>query len=252
MRLFLYVTGFLASVIAPALRADVTFQSGPAQVALIELYTSEGCSSCPPAEKWLGDLRGDPGLWTRFVPIAFHVNYWDHLGWRDALATKTFTQREYTYADAWRAPSVYTPCFARNGQEWHPSANALADVGPAAGELILTWDDDRGTCRVVFTPAAKIRGRLNVSVALLGGGIVSSIRAGENAGRELKHEFVALQLEASALQPDASGAYAANVAIAMPADRKLPSFSRRALVAWITRHGESTPLQAAGGWLAKP
>src|SRR5438132_8079399 len=113
---------FLAALLlgASALRAEVTLHSGPAQVALIELYTNEGCSSCPPAEKWLGELRGDAELWRRFVPVAFHVNYWDHLGWHDVLATKAYTEREYRYADTWRAPSVYTPCFVRNGQEWHP------------------------------------------------------------------------------------------------------------------------------------
>src|SRR4051812_18096726 len=110
---------FLAFVgcLAPALRAEVKFQSGPAQVALVELYTSEGCSSCPAAEKWLAELRGDAGLWTRFVPVAFHVNYWDHLGWRDVLATKQFTQRQYSYAETWSSGSVYTPCVVRNGAE---------------------------------------------------------------------------------------------------------------------------------------
>src|SRR5262249_51627062 len=117
----------LCLLVAAIARADVAFRSGPARVALIELYTSEGCSSCPPAEKWLGELSHDPGLWTQFVPVAFHVNYWDHLGWRDALATKIFTAREYAYADAWGAASVYTPCFVRNGREWHPRATEESD-----------------------------------------------------------------------------------------------------------------------------
>ena len=60
-----------------------TFRSGPRPVPLLELFTSEGCSSCPPAEAWLGELRHDPGLWRDFVPVAWHVNYWDRLGWPD-------------------------------------------------------------------------------------------------------------------------------------------------------------------------
>src|SRR5438270_9390200 len=93
----------LLAVTAVGLHAEVAFRSGPAKVALVELYTSEGCSSCPPAEKWLGSLTADPGLWRQFVPVAFHVNYWDNLGWRDALATKAFTDRQYAYSAAWGA-----------------------------------------------------------------------------------------------------------------------------------------------------
>src|SRR3954471_19082944 len=110
-----------------ALHAETEFRSGPTQAALVELYTSEGCSSCPPAEKWLGELKNAAGLWRDFVPVAFHVNYWDHLGWRDVLASKAFTAREHAYAEAWNSSSVYTPCFVRNGAEWRPG-----DVGAVA------------------------------------------------------------------------------------------------------------------------
>ena len=67
---------------------DKTFESGPQRTHLLELFTSEGCSSCPPAEAWLSKLKADPRLWKDFVPLAFHVDYWDHLGWRDPFAAK--------------------------------------------------------------------------------------------------------------------------------------------------------------------
>jgi len=57
-----------------------TFNSSTQQVNLIELYTSEGCSSCPPADKWLNSLKEQQGLWTEFIPLAFHVDYWDYIG----------------------------------------------------------------------------------------------------------------------------------------------------------------------------
>src|SRR4051812_18118930 len=60
---------------------------------LIELFTSEGCSSCPPADEWLHDLGKQPGLWTDFVPVAFHVDYWDYLGWKDIFSTPEFSER---------------------------------------------------------------------------------------------------------------------------------------------------------------
>src|SRR5215216_163125 len=87
------------------------FSSGENQVHLLELFSSEGCSSCPPAEQWLADLRQAPGLWRDFVPVSFHVNYWDRLGWKDRFANKEFTARQYAYSSLWRSVSVYTPEF---------------------------------------------------------------------------------------------------------------------------------------------
>src|SRR5437016_3348460 len=96
----------LVATLSSVAGGEIVLHSGPTRVALIELYTSEGCSSCPPAEQWLGELRTSPALWKEFVPVALHVNYWDHLGWRDALASKVFTEREHGYAAVWRASSV--------------------------------------------------------------------------------------------------------------------------------------------------
>ena len=66
--------------------AELVFSSGEQHVALIELFTSEGCSSCPPADHWLSALKSEPGLWKDFVPVAFHVDYWDDIGWTGAAA----------------------------------------------------------------------------------------------------------------------------------------------------------------------
>ena len=74
----------------------VIFKSSERRTALLELYTSEGCSSCPPAETWLSRLTDSPGLWKDFVPIGFHVDYWDHLGWRDKWGSKAFSERQQT------------------------------------------------------------------------------------------------------------------------------------------------------------
>src|SRR4051812_10684196 len=99
MRCIASLIGLLAVGAGPrvAVAEEIVLRSGPARVTLVELFTSEGCSSCPPAEAWLGQLRTSPELWKEFVPVAMHVNYWDHLGWRDALAAKTFTDREHVY-----------------------------------------------------------------------------------------------------------------------------------------------------------
>src|SRR5499427_291609 len=96
----------------------IVLQSTENQVTLLELFTSEGCSSCPPAEKWLSGLKADQELWKKIIPVAFHVDYWDRLGWRDRFAKPEFTSRQQHYAAAWGGDSVYTPGFVVNGKEW--------------------------------------------------------------------------------------------------------------------------------------
>ena len=244
-------TLLLGSTVAFA-QTPQRFQSGPARVALIELYTSEGCSSCPPAEAWLNDLRKAPDLWREFVPIALHVNYWDRLGWRDALASKAFTDREHAYAATWNASSVYTPCFVRNGAEWRPgSASPQRDTKTAAaGELTLTWDAKSRSCRIDYV-AGPLRqsekSLLDATVTLLGGGLISDVRKGENAGRTLHHEFVALQLVTVTLTRDpATQKWTGSATLPPRTDVKSERF---ALAGWIHARGELAAKQAARGWL---
>jgi hypothetical protein len=230
---------FLFSAVVAA-AAPRSFSSGPAQVPLIELYTSEGCSSCPPAEQWLGELRAAPGLWRDFVPVAFHVNYWDRLGWTDQFATREFTEREYALAAAWRSESVYTPCFVLNGREWHEAGGRQAPVGGPLrpGPLSADYGND-GVLRVTFAPADA--GNYTVTAAVLGGGITSSVRAGENDGRTLHHEFIALALHTAPLRDGR-----AELALPVPATHGV---ARHAVAVWITRRGDLVPVQATGGWL---
>src|SRR3954465_8863933 len=116
MRLIAVILTLSTSLLAQA--ADRVFESGPQQVRVLELFTSEGCSSCPPAEAWLSKLKAEPGLWKEFVPLAFHVDYWDRLGWRDPFAAKEWTARQYQYSNGWKSESVYTPAFVLDGREW--------------------------------------------------------------------------------------------------------------------------------------
>ncbi len=219
-----------------------SFSSGPERVALIELYTSEGCSSCPPADRWLGELCDDPRLWREFVPVAFHVNYWDYIGWRDRFASKAFTERQYALAHSWRSGQVYTPCFVRDGQEWRARDLGRPDAD-APGELTASYAN--GHLQVTFRPAH--RGGEYVAVgALLGGGITSNVKAGENSGRKLAHEFVALTLQSSPMGAGDEGLLTADVVLD---SKDTPVTPRRALAVWVTRRGELAPVQATGGWL---
>ena len=214
------------------------FISGATRTHLIELYTSEGCSSCPPAESWLGGLRDEPGLWRDFVPVAFHVVYWDRLGWRDRFASKEFTDRQYAYSGRWGSDTVYTPGFVLDGAEWRSTSGRHLPPPSVEKTAVLSVEyADGGVCRVNFAAAED----LEVHVALLGGGISSSVRAGENEGRTLHHEFVALALKTARI---AGGTAELNLPKPAPA-----GVARQALAVWVTRPGELTPLQAAGGWL---
>jgi hypothetical protein len=223
------------------------FSSGTARVALIELYTSEGCSSCPPADQWLGALADKPGLWKEFVPVEFHVNYWDSLGWKDRLSTRDFTAREYAYSSAWGSQSVYTPCFVRNGSEWKPLLGSPGSGSEASGILSVEVGED-GKCKVAYQPGqGSDKGTYDIHIALLGGGLSSKVTAGENDGRTLSHEFVVIGLAETQLSRDGTaGSLRAQLAVPAPI---VTDAKRRALAAWVVRHGDLAPLQATGGWL---
>lgn len=237
---------------ALSLPAETTFSSGPHRVAVIELFTSEGCSSCPPADAWLAGLRDRPGLWRDFVPVGWHVNYWDKLGWKDIYATKAFTSREYAYASFWEAGSVYTPCFVRNGAEWRRDDDELAASTQVTGNLTATWQEGRRVTVHYAPPKAFPYKGYVVTVTLLGGGITSDVRAGENSGRKLAHEFVALQTVSVPLEEADDGSYGASFTLR---DEDLAPAPQHALAVWVSVARMLTPIQATGGWLvdrAKP
>lgn len=221
---------------------NLVFESGLKKVQLLELFTSEGCSSCPPAEASLGRLMDDPRLWREFVPVAFHVDYWDHLGWKDPFASGEWTNRQRAYAANWNGESVYTPAFVLNGREWRGATVPAAD-GEAAGVLKVAVQNDE-TVFVTFEPVKSKARDCDVYVARLGFGMNINIRAGENSGRNLRHDFVVLSLAHQKLGPGTSE-------IHLPS-RKLDAAarpSRSAIAAWVTTAGTLTPIQATGGWL---
>ena len=135
----------LLTISANAQNQPLVFQSPATRTALLELFTSEGCSSCPPAETWLTSLKTSPGLWKEFVPVAFHVDYWDHLGWRDPWSSREFSDRQRAYAASWSNNSVYTPGFvltARNtltGRGSPMSSNPLAHQPGRSRSVRPTW-----------------------------------------------------------------------------------------------------------------
>jgi hypothetical protein len=240
-----FILGALVGITANA--APVTFQSAERQAALVELYTSEGCSSCPPAEEWLSRLKSKPGLWSDFVPVAFHVDYWDSLGWRDKWARKEYTERQRDYAAAWSSENIYTPEFAVNGREWRNWLGLRGAPGLAentAGVLKVT-SEDTIQWQVSFSPTAASSTGWEVHAALLVCGVGSEVKAGENEGRHLQHDFAALKLVSTPLTGK-KGVLEGE--FAMPLGGQNPA-GRLALAVWVTRSGSLEPVQATGGWL---
>ncbi|HYY34882.1 MAG TPA: DUF1223 domain-containing protein [Candidatus Binatia bacterium] len=221
-----------------------TFESGETQTSLIELFTSEGCSSCPPAEKWLSTLKSNPDLWKRTVPVAFHVDYWNHLGWRDRFSKPEFTSRQQRYAARWDGDSVYTPGFVLNGREWRDwfSGNALPASSKKVGSLRVTLTDD-GKVNATFVAESPQPRGLALNVALLGNDLESDVKRGENSGRKLRHDFAALSFAEIDMKHEANR-WTGSVTLPKQSGNDKPS----ALAVWITEN--AIPIQATGGWLA--
>jgi hypothetical protein len=222
------------------------FQSGETQTALIELFTSEGCSSCPRAEKWMSALKSNSDLWKKVVPIAFHVDYWNHLGWRDRFSKPQFTQRQRRYAAAWGGDSIYTPGFVLNGREWRGwfGGSAWPDASKKVGALRVTLSDGVNPT-AEFVPQNTQQPALMLNVALLGNDLQSDIARGENAGRKLRHDFVVLDLAKIEMAAAANG-WTGSATLPL----EFNGHKATALAAWVTAAETSTPIQATGGWLA--
>jgi len=104
---------------AGAWAGSIDLSSGTRQVTLLELFTSQGCSSCPSAERWLNEYVDDDDLWTHIVPVVFHVDYWDYIGWKDVYASQEYGERQRDYARAGKAHGIYTGfVFQWPGMAW--------------------------------------------------------------------------------------------------------------------------------------
>ncbi len=230
--------------VSGAAAAGQTFTSGDRAVALVELFTSEGCSSCPPAERWLSGLAEEPGLWERFVPVAFHVDYWNYLGWNDRFASGDYSDRQRLYIEQGAARVVYTPGVFRAGSEWlgWRSGQRLAAAGEPAGRLTAEVENGRAVIR--YVPAAPTGAPLDVSIALLGMGLETEVLAGENRGRKLAHDFVVLNHRVVRLDREHTE-YRAESELEAPAELA----KTYALAVWVSARGVQEPLQATGGLL---
>lgn len=171
-------------------------QSGAQRVGLLELYTSEGCSSCPPTDKWVSGLERQGYTADKLIPIALHVDYWDYIGWKDRFANPAFTERQHTQAALNRSSFVYTPQVVLNGRDYRgygSNSKFSEDVSainhsPSRANIALTInrDADQLSLKVnAHGPAQSV-----LYLVLVENGLSSDVKAGENGGVRLYHDHV--------------------------------------------------------------
>jgi hypothetical protein len=219
----------LIPAIAPATAyADCQAHSPEHSTALIELYTSEGCDSCPPADRWLSSLSKQK-LGDRAVALALHVDYWDRLGWKDRFGSAGFSQRQREESARSGGEFVYTPQVLLQGRDfpqWQASATfdrAIASINArrARAVLDLVAHPREGNIVDVDVSArvtdARERADAVIALALVQSGLASDVKAGENAGKRLHHDHVVRQW-GHAVALDSSGAGSGKLSLALPAD----------------------------------
>lgn len=192
-------------VLAAPVMAACEAQTGKTTVALLELYTSEGCSSCPPADRWVAELSRNGFKKDRVVPLAFHVDYWNYLGWVDPFAQSNFTRRQREFARRTNAATVYTPELVLSGREyrrWWGSSfeRAVQQVNRTAPRADIKLKLDRHGKTLQIDGRAALRRTpgdapaADLYVALYENNLSNKIAAGENNGRTLQHSFVVRRL----------------------------------------------------------
>lgn len=195
----------MAATTVAAAADDCTVKSGAQTIALVELFTSEGCSSCPPADRWISGFVNHPRF-ERFVPLAFHVNYWDDLGWKDRFADQRYTERQRALAKAAGAKQVYTPQVTLQGRDaaWRNEAAfarqiATINAQPNRANLQLQPRSFPNGTIGAFVTANLVpplnRDDVALIVALTQDGLSSKVTAGENNGEMLRHNFVVRDLQ---------------------------------------------------------
>lgn len=199
--LFLPMLLALAALTESTGSADPPNQKQPGPI-VVELFTSQGCSSCPPADRLLSKLAKDP----RVIPLAFHVDYWNYIGWSDPFSSKAWSQRQQGYARAFRSNRIYTPQLVVSGRT-HVVGSHEAEVRRSISEALAAEPAGRVTVSVEPSPDGRLKistgakrlrpaaGPLDLWVAVYETGLTTKVGAGENASRTLANDFVVRRLE---------------------------------------------------------
>lgn len=179
-----------------AVENSCSVQSGATVTPVIELYTSEGCSSCPPADQWVSGFKLQPASATTPVIEAFHVGYWDYIGWIDRFASPAHTERQRQIARWNNQRSIYTPQAVLNGHDWRDwnlAGNTLPATKEPALAAIRLKQLATDQFEAIVTPDNKAPAFWSAYWTVTENGHTSKVKAGENAGEFLQHDYVVRQ-----------------------------------------------------------
>ena len=188
----------LTLLLSPTVLAvECSATSGPGRVALLELYTSEGCSSCPPADRWVSQLKAQGYGADQVIPLALHVDYWDYIGWRDPFANPGFSARQREMARLGRSTVVYTPQVMINGRDFRSWGGGgfdrkIAEVkqAPAQANIQIKLSKTSADRVEASVAVSGKKDNLVLYLALYENDLWSSVDAGENSGVKLHHDYV--------------------------------------------------------------
>lgn len=245
------VAGALTALPASGFAAACSARSGPQTTALVELYTSEGCDSCPPADRWLASSFRAGAAPAGAVALAFHVDYWDRLGWKDRFASAAYTERQYDVTRTGNARFAYTPQVVLQGRDfpdWRGKGTlaAIAAINARRARAGVTVDASMkdgaiDVHAVADVAAAADRRDAALFVALTENSLMTDVKAGENAGARLTHDHVVRALRTGPVVGP-GGAAEMRAALNLPAERGTSA----TIVAFVqnTRTGEVLQAQA--------
>lgn len=238
----------LASLASPMdAEAPEATSGGP---IVVELFTSQGCSSCPPADRLLSQLVDKPAFRGRVLPLAFHVDYWNYIGWQDPFSSKLWSERQHAYAAARRSNRIYTPQLIIQGGEDCVGSQAgcverairKALGAPAAWQLTLTRVEDSAAKIVVEVRAeerTRVIGELDLLIVVTESGFSTPVGRGENARRTLENDHV---VRAIRLAPAQAGTHRYELPLAADWQHE-----RLRVVAFLQERKSFRIVAAAGG-----
>lgn len=194
----------LALAIHPANAGQCVAQSAGHTTALVELYTSEGCDSCPAADRWLSGLGARGYVPQRVVPLSLHVDYWDYIGWKDPYARREFSNRQHKLTQLQRNAFVYTPQVLLQGHDFRGWSSGAFDQEvaringqPAKARLALEITALKKQAVGIEARAEILdparRNHAVLYLAAYENKLTSQVTAGENKGRTLAHDYVVLE-----------------------------------------------------------
>ncbi|MCF0054630.1 thioredoxin family protein [Dyadobacter sp. CY356] len=193
------------------IKAVSTDPSNTKGFAVVELFTSQGCSSCPPAEDLVAKLENESAGKPVYI-LAFHVDYWNHQGWKDVFSDHDFTKRQYQYASWLKTESVYTPQIVVNGKrEFIGSQEATLNdaISTSLNKSVaasLSLEATLNQNKIILQYLAKGAGaNSDLQLALIQKLAQTTVKRGENAGRILSHVQIVRQIKSEAINSAGSG-----------------------------------------------